>query len=362
MPRNLHSLAAAIESYLGRPGSITEVVPLATGYSNQTFLLRGADIVLRTPPEGRGLLPPYDIRWQHDVLADVHAHAPDVPVPRVHGWSEDESIIGVPFYLCEPIQGEAFESVAPQWFIDAAPEVRLGMCEQWFAAVAALHRATPLASLGAAQSPDETYRAWREIAAVDATAGGAAGTHGPAVIALLDEILDRTLVSSGPPTPVHGDPKIGNTMWQDGRLTALLDWELAFNGEPLCDLAYILNWFPADPQLNDMGLPSYDYFALPGMYSRAEVIAAWERGTGRDAHGIEAYEAAESAKTGAIVLRGIAAHEAGILRDERLAFWPQALEIYLARTERLLAACLTPSTGSGAVRISASTPGEAVRK
>lgn len=336
MPWNLASLTATIEPYLGRTGPITEVVPLATGYSNETYLLRGPDVVLRTPPSNRGLLPPYDMRHQHDVLADVRG-VPGVPVPLVHGVSTGESAVGAPFYLCECVPGESFEMAAPPWLVDAPPEFRTEMCRQWVGAVAALHRAAPLPSLGPVRSPAETYRAWRDIAAVDAESPGAAKSQGAHVIELLDQVIALDPRSSGPPAPVHGDPKIANTMWQDGRLTGVLDWELAFNGEPLCDLGYILNWFPADPSLNDMGLPSYDYFALPGMYSRDELIAAWERGSGRSAHGIEAYEAGESAKTCAIVLRGVAAYEAGVLRDERLASWPPALEIYRERTVRMLA-------------------------
>ena len=32
-------------------------------------------------------------------------------------------------------------------------------------------------------------------------------------------------------------------MWQDGEITAMLDWEMALNGEPLADLGYMLYSF-----------------------------------------------------------------------------------------------------------------------
>lgn len=37
----------------------------------------------------------------------------------------------------------------------------------------------------------------------------------------------------------HGDPGIGNLLWKDGRITALLDWELSHLGDPHDDLAFL---------------------------------------------------------------------------------------------------------------------------
>jgi aminoglycoside phosphotransferase (APT) family kinase protein len=37
----------------------------------------------------------------------------------------------------------------------------------------------------------------------------------------------------------HGDPGVGNLLWEDGRITALLDWELSHLGDPHDDLAFL---------------------------------------------------------------------------------------------------------------------------
>lgn len=42
----------------------------------------------------------------------------------------------------------------------------------------------------------------------------------------------------GPVTLVHGDAGPGNFLFEDGRLTALIDWELAHLGDPMEDLAW----------------------------------------------------------------------------------------------------------------------------
>lgn len=41
------------------------------------------------------------------------------------------------------------------------------------------------------------------------------------------------------PCLVHGDYRMGNCLAEEGRITAILDWELAFFGDPRFDLGYI---------------------------------------------------------------------------------------------------------------------------
>jgi len=42
---------------------------------------------------------------------------------------------------------------------------------------------------------------------------------------------------TGAPVLLHGDYWPGNLLWKDGRLAAILDWEDAALGDPLCDVA-----------------------------------------------------------------------------------------------------------------------------
>ena len=39
-------------------------------------------------------------------------------------------------------------------------------------------------------------------------------------------------------TLVHGDYWVGNTLWQGGRLTGVVDWSDAFLGDPAADVGY----------------------------------------------------------------------------------------------------------------------------
>ena len=54
--------------------------------------------------------------------------------------------------------------------------------------------------------------------------------------------LAENLPESGPATIVHGDYRLGNTMFAaeaPARLEAVLDWEMATIGDPLADLGYL---------------------------------------------------------------------------------------------------------------------------
>lgn len=58
------------------------------------------------------------------------------------------------------------------------------------------------------------------------------------ILALALRWLAQNLPAPVAPTLVHGDLRLGNLLVEDGRLTGVLDWELAHRGDPHEDLAY----------------------------------------------------------------------------------------------------------------------------
>ena len=72
----------------------------------------------------------------------------------------------------------------------------------------------------------------------------------------VDELARRlraALPESGPPTIVHGDYRLDNTMMASddpGRIVAVLDWEMSTLGDPLADLGlFLLYWGNAGAQI-----------------------------------------------------------------------------------------------------------------
>jgi aminoglycoside phosphotransferase (APT) family kinase protein len=114
------------------------------------------------------------------------------------------------------------------------------------------------------------------------------------------EILERTtewlrsnLPDSGAATIVHGDYRLGNTMFAPGapaRLAAIFDWELATIGDPLADVGYLTATYP------EPGDDSGTLFSLAavttrqGFPTRAELIARYEEGSGRSMSDVRWYQ------------------------------------------------------------------------
>jgi aminoglycoside phosphotransferase (APT) family kinase protein len=314
MARDTEQMLPALRRVLKDGDRITGVSVLSAGHSNDTFLLEGLDRVLRTPPSGEGLLPPYDMARQHAVLSAVKAHAPEVPVPQV--YEEDEAVIGAPFFVMERLSGGAFEYAVPDWLASASPSTPDAMCRQWFEAVAALHRMDVAHMPPGGRSVGEEAAYWLKVAQ---EAEGA-----PEMIQVLADLAARPPRTSGPPTPVHGDPKHGNCMWSDGgRLTALLDWEMAQRSEPLLDLGYILMFHDqGEASLANAG------FDLPGWWSPRQMIDFWEQALGRTAVDIDRYAVLAQAKISAIISLGHHLFVTGKSHDQRLGGWGVVLPAY----------------------------------
>jgi len=110
--------------------------------------------------------------------------------------------------------------------------------------------------------------------------------------------LAEHLPNPNPPTPatiVHGDYRLGNTLFAHGapaRLAAVLDWEMATIGDPLADLGYLcMMWTEAaDPQ---GGLREHlgKVTRAEGFPTRAELIARYEERSGRSMGNIRWYTA-----------------------------------------------------------------------
>lgn len=316
MARDTEAMLPPLRRTLQDGDAITAISVLSAGHSNETFLLEGLDRVLRTPPSEEGLLPPYDMAKQHAVLAAVGQNAPEVPVPKVYDLVEDPSVIGAPFFVMERLSGEAFEYVVPDWLADAPPNLPDSLCRQWFEAITALHHMDVEAMPTEGRSVGEEAAYWLGVAReAQATTD---------LIGVLEDLAARPPRTSGPATPVHGDPKHGNCLWNDGKLTALLDWEMAQRGEPLLDLGYVLMFHDqGEASLADAG------FGLPGWWSPDQMIDFWQERVGRTAVDVDRYAVLGQAKVSAIIALGAHLFTSGKSSDKRFAAFGAVLPAYV---------------------------------
>ena len=240
--------------------------------------------MLRRPP--RGPLPPS----AHDVLREARvlkALAGRARVAEVVAVCDDPSVIGAPFYVMEKVEGDVITRELPR-VLDTEDE-RRRIAEELVDALVEVHavdwRAAGLAGFGKPTGYLERqlrrflglweHNRTREIPAVEAVATW----------------LRDHLPESGPATVVHGDYRLGNTMFAPGspaRLAAIFDWEMATIGDPLADVGYLCAlWVDRDdpPMMFELSGVTRE----PGFLTREELLARYEERSGRSMTDIRWY-------------------------------------------------------------------------
>ena len=161
-----------------------------------------------------------------------------MPAPRSYWWSDDASILGAPFFISERVAGSA----PVPWVSDSTSgfeeSYRLRIGQQFVSALAGLHTCEWRGKQGftggdvtcenAAIRQVEEWERNRERWALK--------TYPMLTWAL--RWLRRNLPVAPKVSLVHGDYRLGNFLEQDGRITAILDWELVHLGDPHEDLGW----------------------------------------------------------------------------------------------------------------------------
>jgi len=272
----------------GLGSGVVEAEPVGEGHSNVTYLIRreGREWVLRRPP--RGPLPPS----AHDVLREARllraVEAANVRTPRVLLACDDESVIGAPFYVMEKLEGDVLTSSIPGALDSQAHRRRIA--EELIDALVEIHavdwRACGLEGYG--KPTGYLDRQLRRF-------GGLWEHNRTRELPTMDRLtawLAEHRPESGDATIVHGDYRLGNTMFAPQpppRLVAIFDWELATIGDPLADVGYLVATYaqPGDPENTLFSLGSVTKQA--GFPSREELIARYEAGSGRSMSDVRWY-------------------------------------------------------------------------
>lgn len=282
----------AVEKFLDRQGLGTGPLRarrIGEGQSNVTYLLErgGGRYVLRRPP--RPPLPPS----AHDMLREARlqlalAHA-GARVPQVVAVCDDESVLGVPFYVMEYLQGVVLTDRLLT-ALDTPPERRrIGV--ELVEALAELHGVDWVAcGLGDFGRPAGYLE--RQVRRFSALWEHNATRELPQVLELA-EWLEANRPDSKEATVVHGDYRLGNVMLAStapARAVAVLDWELATIGDPLADVGYLLATY------SDAASPGTPLELSPvtregGFPSRSQLAELYERRTGRSLARLAWYEA-----------------------------------------------------------------------
>ena len=244
------------------------------GGSNFSFLLErsdGARFVLRRPP--RPPLPP----TAHDVVRESRlqlALAPlGIRVPNIRAVCEDESLLGVPFYVADYIEGHVITAELPPP-LDRDPAARRRLGEDLVDTLVEIHAADVTTPALAAFSRPGNYnerqvRRFGQLWQINQT------RDLPRVVEV-GEWLSRNVPEQLPATVVHGDYRLGNmivTRERPERVAAVLDWEMGTIGDPRADVGYLVATY-SEPGGIRNPLGTSPVTAADGFPTHAE-IAEW---------------------------------------------------------------------------------------
>ena len=213
-------LATQIREHVHSVASIPE------GHSGFTYWVEmdGRRGVLRLPPPGARIAGPADIPRQARIMAALNAQG--LPVPAVLASSDESVIDGRPFVLTEALPGVR---------VDDAIASGSNPVDLAGAAIDVLRQlqAVPLQQTGIGDerpmplSGELARWAWLMERA-------------PTELTMRAPELAKRLAEKPPaeaaPVMVHGDYHFGNMLFDAGRVTAVLDWEIAQLGQPLLDV------------------------------------------------------------------------------------------------------------------------------
>jgi aminoglycoside phosphotransferase (APT) family kinase protein len=301
--RDPGEMAGRLQEWLARtlgPGSapsVTEVTsPEGNGMSSETLLFtlgwhedgqaleRRLVARIEPPATAYPVFTTYDLDMQYRVMRLVAEHT-SVPVPETLWFEPDPSVLGGPFFVMARVDGLVPRDVMPytfgdNWVADASPDDRRRLQESAVTTMAGIHSITPAHhDLGFLQldQPGDTslerclhhWQQYHEWVVKDAPS--------PLLSECFDWLEANFPTEYGDDAISWGDGRIGNMMFRDNQVVAVLDWEMAAVAPPEVDLGWMcyLHMFFQDLAVQ-LGVPG-----LPDMFRPVDVARTYAEASGR---------------------------------------------------------------------------------
>jgi aminoglycoside phosphotransferase (APT) family kinase protein len=291
--------------------------PASTGFSNETLLFDASwrdsgarvteSLVLRVKPTQHTVFLEADFEQQYLVLRTLGEHT-RVPVPPVRWYEADESYLGAPFFVMGRVEGRVPADSPPYtvegWLLEqSTPEQRRTLVDSGLDALAAVH-AVDWRGLGLEVLDKPQYgrlgfeQQLRYYERSFAWAEGEAAFPAPAVSrATLEWVRAHAPAVDPEITLCWGDARINNQLFgADHRVVAVLDWEMVTLADPMMDLGW---WLFLDRHFHE-GMPAP---RMPGFPTRDEMVARYERTSGRAARDLEFYEVFAGLRFAVVMIR-----------------------------------------------------------
>jgi aminoglycoside phosphotransferase (APT) family kinase protein len=300
-------VTAWLEEHIDGTKAPFEFSFISGGRSNLTFAdtdANGRKLVLRRPPISHVLATAHDMGREHKIISALRDTP--VPVPAALGFCEDEAVNGRPFYVMDLVEGHVLRTpqLAEKHLDDAA---RTTCGDDLVDVLVQIHAVDPdavgLGDLGRPQGYIERQlKRWFGQFEGSQQQMRDAGTGRPApAVEEAHALLAANVPEQTEVTIAHGDYRLDNTIvGDDGRIRAVLDWELCTLGDPLADVGTLLVYY-AQP---------------PGFPSAADLVARYREQSGRDTTNLDYYTAFGHWRLACIVEGVYARYAAGAMGED----------------------------------------------
>jgi aminoglycoside phosphotransferase (APT) family kinase protein len=242
--RHHYGPEASVESVAPMPGNAGLSFGFDVGRPGESGAASGVErLVIRVPPAGVRRKGNTDVLRQVPLLQA--AAADGVPVPAVRWWGDDERWFGVPYLVVDRLPGRSLNLFAPEPdFFDLSPAGVRAVFRQAVEALVATHRVDWRSRL---PEWDEPRSLEAEIAFWDPILGKGDDEGWISAGRELRDALLLTRPAEPDPGLVHGDFYSNNWVVDgEGRLRAVVDWEIAAIGPSLLDLGWLCMMY--DPE------------------------------------------------------------------------------------------------------------------
>jgi aminoglycoside phosphotransferase (APT) family kinase protein len=258
-----------------------DIKQFPSGFSNLTYLVTSGEkeMILRRPPFGTKAKSAHDMGREYRMLKALKPVFPYCPEALL--YSEDESVMGCPFYVMERLKGIIIRKDLPKGMTLSADEARI-LSENLFDVLLKLH-SIDYHSIGLESYGKPEGYVKRQIEGWSERYRKARTPDVPDFEQVMIWLAEKMQPDSVKPGIIHNDYKFDNVVLDKDdplKIVGVLDWEMATIGDPLMDLGSSLAYWvekndPPNVHMIRM-MPTH----LDGMLRRDEIVKRYSELSG----------------------------------------------------------------------------------
>ncbi len=315
------------DSIPGLSGDLT-ISQFPSGYSNLTYLIEMGDkkLVLRRPPFGTKAKSAHDMGREYRILSTLQGTFPYAPKPLV--YTEDESLIGSPFYVMERIEGIILRKDLPP-ALKYTPEEAGILGKNLVDVLLELH-AVDYKKIGLANEGKPKGYIKRQVEGWSKRYRAARTPDAPDFEKIMEWLEKNQPEDSDRSSLIHNDFKFDNIVLDPTnplQIIGVLDWEMATIGDPLMDLGAVMAYWIDKDDSEEMQLIRLQPTHIEGMMTRKEVLNYYLEKSGRNLENFAFYQCCNLFRLSTIAQQIYYRYYHGQTRDKRFAMLVFAVQV-----------------------------------